>query len=64
MNTPTPVKKLVSIPDAATMLSISRRTVWKMIACGDLPKPLRVRGSRRLKVSDIDEYIDKLSEGR
>lgn len=49
---------LLSDRQVAALLSCSRRTVWKMASCGDLPKPVRV-GSRtvRWRRTDIEAWV-------
>jgi excisionase family DNA binding protein len=46
----------ISVKDAAMMLGVSPRTIWRMIADGQLT-PLRVRGSTRLLLSQISGYL-------
>jgi excisionase family DNA binding protein len=48
--------KLVSVKEAADLLSISPRTVWRMIADGQLT-PVRVRRCTRLILSQISGYL-------
>jgi excisionase family DNA binding protein len=59
-----PPPRLLSIRDTAMMLSLSQRTVWKLIAIGELPQPLRIGGARRFRVEDVENYIAKLAEAR
>jgi excisionase family DNA binding protein len=56
--------RLVKINEAAGMLAISTRQVWRLIAAGELPKPLKVGGASRLMESDLAEYITKLEAVR
>ncbi|HBI43850.1 MAG TPA: AlpA family transcriptional regulator [Planctomycetales bacterium] len=53
---------LLTAQEVARRLAIGVRTLWRLVAQGKLPQP--VRYSRKLvrwKVSDIDRYIQALS---
>jgi excisionase family DNA binding protein len=53
---------LLTAQEVARRLSIGVRTLWRLVAQGKLPQP--VRYSRKLvrwKVTDIDGYIQSLS---
>jgi excisionase family DNA binding protein len=58
-----PGKRLISIPFAAReKLGISPRKLWTLISEGKL-KTLKVgRRSTRLLESDVDDYIEKLTD--
>lgn len=47
-----PCERLVRIPEAAAMLSVCVRTVWRMIAEGQLT-PVRVRRCTRVPLAEI-----------
>ena len=51
---------LVSPEEAASMLSVARSTVYVLIASGELPS-VKIGKSRRLRVEDIEEYVDRLA---
>jgi len=53
--------KLVSYADAATVLGVSPTTVKRLVRSGDLT-PIHLLGSARLRVCDIDEYIERLAQ--
>ncbi len=55
---------LISLDEAAGMLSISRRTIYRLIAAGELPQPVKVGGSSRMARTDLDRYIDRLLRRR
>ncbi len=59
-----PVDHLLNCRDVATTLRVSTRTVWKMVACGDLPPPLKIGGARRWRKSDVQSFIEKLAAER
>jgi excisionase family DNA binding protein len=50
-------KALVSVHVAANMLAVSDRTVWRMIADGEL-QAVRVRGCTRLRMEEILNYSE------
>ena len=59
---PEPGPDLLAAKDVARRLSVSVRTIWRLVAEGQFPQP--VRYSRKLvrwKASDIDRYIQSLS---
>jgi excisionase family DNA binding protein len=49
-------KCAISVKDAAVMLGISPRTVWRMIADGQLT-PVRFRRCTRLSLAQILSYL-------
>ena len=59
---PTRGKDLLTAQEVARRLSIGVRTLWRLVAAGNLPQP--VRFSRKLvrwKAVDIEQYIQSLS---
>lgn len=55
---------LVSLNAAAEMLGIHKRTLYHLIAAGEFPQPVKVGGSSRIPVSDIERYVDELRRKR
>jgi len=53
-------ERLISLDTVAEYLSVTKRTVYRLIAKGDLPQPLKVGHSVRLSVSDVTEYFERL----
>jgi predicted DNA-binding transcriptional regulator AlpA len=51
---------LLNIDDVAERLRLSRRSVWKLVAVGKLPKPVKVLAASRWKKTDIDVFITGL----
>ena len=51
--------QLISKKEAAALLSISTRTLDRLISSGDLPQPIKVGKSSRLRLVDITQFIDK-----
>jgi len=55
-------RDLLTAQDVARRLSIGVRTLWRMVAQGKLPQPIRyTRKLVRWKTADIDHYIQSLS---
>jgi len=53
-------ERLITLDKVAELLSVTKRTVYRLIAKGDLPQPLKVGHSVRLSVSDVAEYFERL----
>lgn len=60
---PTP-KDLVSLRLAAQRLDLSVRGVYRLVARGILPRPVKVGGATKLFVSDIESYLESLKAQR
>lgn len=57
------VVRLYTIPDAGGVLGKSRKTVYRMIAAGEIAAVKITRGSRstmRIRADALQEYIDSL----
>lgn len=65
MNTTVPTPKdLVSLRIAAARLDLSTRAVYRLVARGILPRPVKVGGASKFFADDIDAYLDSLRAGR
>jgi predicted DNA-binding transcriptional regulator AlpA len=59
--TKTDQERLMNLEEVAEMLgNISTRSVRRLIARGDLPKPVKVLSSPRLYNSDVVTYLERL----
>ena len=58
------IPALVSVKEIAMRLGINRRSVWRLVASGDLPQPILVGGARRWFESDIVAYLSKQTAER
>ena len=47
--------------EAAETLSISPREVWRRVAAGKIPPPVRTSGCTRWRLTQIDQYIASLT---
>lgn len=50
-------RALLTSQDVAERLSISERSVWRLSSSGQIPKPVKVGGSTRWRVSDIEAFV-------
>ena len=57
-------KDLLTAREVANRLSISLRTLYRMLARGQLPRPIRLgRRHVRWKAIDVQHYLDQLKPG-
>jgi excisionase family DNA binding protein len=56
--------RLISLKDAGRRLALSQRSVYRLIAKGELPPPVKVGGATRLYASDVDAYLENLKSTR
>ncbi|HWL53229.1 MAG TPA: helix-turn-helix domain-containing protein [Chthoniobacteraceae bacterium] len=58
-------EQLIDFEEAARLLgNISGRTVRRLIAAGELPKPVKVLSVPRLYRSDVSGYLQRLKDKR
>lgn len=50
------VRRLLTVPEAAVALAISRSKLYELLAAG-LVRSVRIDGSRRIPVEALDAYI-------
>lgn len=55
-------ERLVDLLQVAGILSVSKRSVQRLIASGALPQPVKVGHASRLYQSDVDRYLAQLRE--
>ena len=55
---------LVSDVELAEILGCSRTTIWRRIADGALPKPLKLGGLSRFVLSEINARVDAAMAAR
>ena len=59
------IERLLDLDEVAKLLGgISTRSVRRLIAQGDLPRPVKVLSSPRLYYSDIATYLEGLKQKR
>ncbi len=52
------VDRLVDIKTVCAVLSRSRASIYRDIQRGDFPKPIKLRGSSRWKLSDLLKVVN------
>ena len=57
-------EKLISLKDTAEKLNLSVRAVYRLIASGILPPPVKVGGATKFFESDLKNYFDALKAKR
>lgn len=57
-------ENLISLRVVAKRLELSVRAVYRLIARGDLPNPVKVGGATRFFESDINGYLASLQTKR
>ena len=57
-------EQLLTIQDSASILSLSVRAVYRLIAEEKLPQPVKIGRASRLYTSDIDNFITQLKKTR
>ena len=53
-------RALLTLPQAAHDLSVSRRTLERLIAAGIFPTPVKIGRSSRVPREDLAVYLEKL----
>jgi len=57
----TKLRQALAVParDLAEMLSVSPRTIWRLLAAGKLPQPKSLGRSKRFLMSDIRLFVEE-----
>jgi len=61
---PAEVNHLLTLGEAARRLTISRRTLERLISERKFPFPVKINRSSRVLLSDLDAYLSKLVQHR
>jgi len=56
--------RLLRIPEAADVLAISVRALYRLIADGELPEPVKIGRATRIPMSDLLAYMGRLKANR
>ncbi len=54
----TSTPRMIDVTEVATILSVSTRTVWRLVSSGELPQPIRFGRNVRWRAGDIESWID------
>lgn len=49
--------QMIDVREVATILSISTRSVWRLVSRGELPQPIRFGRNVRWRCADIEAWI-------
>jgi excisionase family DNA binding protein len=52
-------ESLLKPGDVAQRLSISTRTLWRLLSAKKIPEPVRVGGSTRWRAADIENWLER-----
>ena len=50
---------LMTVEDLAKLLSVSVRTVWRLRRNASLPRPVKIGGGVRWRISDVRAWIEQ-----
>lgn len=53
---------LIAIGEAARRLGISRRTYYRWVDQGLLPRPVRIGSKPLVAIADLDRFVQRLRE--
>lgn len=51
--------RLLTADELAEMLKVSTRTLWRLLSKGALPEPVRLGGSTRWRLHEVQQWIDE-----
>ena len=54
-------EQLLTLDEVGKRLCLSKRAIYRLIAKGELPKPLKVGGATRLCESDLNQFFETLT---
>lgn len=49
---------LITADEFAGMLNVSTRTLWRLLSKGELPEPIRIGGSTRWRLDEVQRWIN------
>jgi predicted DNA-binding transcriptional regulator AlpA len=52
---------LIMADEVAHLVSISTRTLWRLVSAGQFPRPVQVGRSTRWRVADVEDWICRRS---
>ena len=50
---------LVTATDVARLLNISKRTLWRLLSAGKLPRPVRLGNVVRWRRNELEQWISQ-----
>lgn len=64
LNQSTELPQLLTIEQAAQRLAVNKRTLYREIARGCFPKPIKIRRMARIRAEDLLRYVESLTNGQ
>ena len=58
------IEAMLNLRQVAKLLGIVKRSVWRRVADGSLPKPVKIGSAARWFESDIAKYQQRLRDDR
>lgn len=55
--------RMINVREVAAILSISTRSVWRLVAAGELPQPIRFGRNVRWRLEDVEAWIEARASG-
>ena len=56
--------QLVKMTEVADILGISVRAVYRLVASGELPPPVKIGKASRMVLAELDMYVERLKDQR
>ena len=56
--------ELLTAKQVAAMLNVSHRTIYRLVACGELPGPVKVGSASRFPASEVHGFVERLKDER
>lgn len=56
---PDRLPQMITVNELAATLGMSKRTIWRLLASGQIPEPVRVGGGTRWRLDEIRNWIDQ-----
>ncbi|MEO0510955.1 MAG: helix-turn-helix domain-containing protein [Verrucomicrobiota bacterium] len=57
-------EELITISDVSKRLRLSTRTVYRLIASGEFPPPVKIGSATRFYKNDLNTYLNRLRDER
>ncbi|MBL8822294.1 MAG: AlpA family phage regulatory protein [Planctomycetia bacterium] len=52
-----PERVLITVDEVAAMLSLSKRTIWRILSHGEMPEPIRLGKNVRWRLYEVQQWI-------
>jgi excisionase family DNA binding protein len=50
--------QLITVDELSKLLGMSKRTVWRLLSVGQVPRPVRIGRSTRWRLDEVRRWID------